>query len=187
MTLNPLNIGRRFFVARRRTIVIVVGLALAALSVFYTWRVSVDMKHEDQLAVEKLREDERNAVEMWEDILRSTNIGGQMVYNPELLNELAEHTNVPLIIADERLNVWVTNLPDDIVGDPKRLREEIMRMSDTNKPISVSYGMMHQTTITIYFGMTDYESLVSSAHSRALALFPYLQLIIIIIFAIWNK
>lgn len=185
MTLNPLNIGRRFFVARRRTIVIVVGLALAALSVFYTWRVSVDMKHEDQLAVEKLREDERNAVEMWEDILRSTNIGGQMVYNPELLNELAEHTNVPLIIADERLNVWVTNLPDDIVGDPKRLREEIMRMSDTNKPISVSYGMMHQTTITIYFGMTDYDSLVSSAHSRALALFPYLQLIIIIIFAIF--
>ena len=143
------------------------------------------MKHEDQLAVEKLREDERNAVEMWEDILRSTNIGGQMVYNPELLNELAEHTNVPLIIADERLNVWVTNLPDDIVGDPKRLREEIMRMSDTNKPISVSYGMMHQTTITIYFGMTDYDSLVSSAHSRALALFPYLQLIIIIIFAIF--
>ena len=65
MTLNPLNIGRRFVVARRRTIVIVVGLALAALSVFYTWRVSVDMKHEDQLAIEKLREDERNAVEMW--------------------------------------------------------------------------------------------------------------------------
>ena len=140
MTLNPLNIGRRFVVARRRTIVIVVGLALAALSVFYTWRVSVDMKHEDQLAIEKLREDERNAVEMWEDIIRSTNFGGQMMYNPELLKELAEHTNVPLIVADERLNVWVTNLPEEVVLDQQRLRAEIMRMSETNKPISVSYG-----------------------------------------------
>ena len=46
------------------------------------------------MAVEQLRRDELNAVEMWEEILRSTNIGGQMVYNPELLHELAEHTNV---------------------------------------------------------------------------------------------
>ena len=185
MTLNPLNIGRRFVVARRRNIVIVMGLALAALSVFYTWRVSVDMKHEDQMAIEKLREDERNAVEMWEDILRSTNFGGQMMYNPELLKELAEHTNVPLIVADERLNVWVTNLPEEVVLDPQRLRAEIMRMSETNKPISVSYGIMHQTTITIYFGTTDYDALVSSAHREALTLFPYVQLIIIIIFAIF--
>ena len=169
---------------RSRTIAIVVGLALAALSVFYTWRVSVDMKHEDEMAIEQLKEDERNAVEMWEDILRSTNIGGQMIYNPELLDKLAEHTNVPLIIADERLNVLVTNLPEDVVGDPALLRQEIMRMSDKNKPISVSYGMMRRTTFTIYFGTTDYEGLVSSAHSHALIFFPYVQLVIIIIFVI---
>ena len=176
---------RNIISMRRRTIAIVVGLALAALSVFYTWRVSVDMKHEDEMAIEQLKEDERNAVEMWEDILRSTNIGGQMIYNPELLDKLAEHTNVPLIIADERLNVLVTNLPEDVVGDPALLRQEIMRMSDKNKPISVSYGMMRRTTFTIYFGTTDYEGLVSSAHSHALIFFPYVQLVIIIIFAIF--
>jgi K+-sensing histidine kinase KdpD len=162
-----------------------VGLVLASLSILYTWRISIGMKHEDEAAIEKLREDERNAVEMWEDILRTTNIGGQMIYNPELLHELAEHTNVPLIIADERLNVWVTNLPDDIVDNPERLREEILLMSESNKPISISYGMMNQTVITIYFGTTDYANLVSSAHSRALVYFPYMQLIIIIIFAIF--
>lgn len=176
---------RNIISMRRRTIAIVVGLALAALSVFYTWRVSVDMKHEDEMAIEQLKEDERNAVEMWEDILRSTNIGGQMIYNPELLDKLAEHTNVPLIIADERLNVLVTNLPEDVVSDPALLRQEIMRMSDKNKPISVSYGMMRRTTFTIYFGTTDYEGLVSSAHSHALIFFPYVQLVIIIIFAIF--
>lgn len=185
MKLGNIHISRNIFSLRRRAAVIIVGLALASLSVVYTWRVSVDMKHEDEMAIEQLKEDERNAVEMWEDILRSTNIGGQMVYNPELLDKLAEHTNVPLIIADERLNVLVTNLPEDVVGDPVLLREEIMRMSDKNKPISVSYGMMRRTTFTIYFGTTDYEDLVSSAHGHALVFFPYVQLIIIIIFAIF--
>ena len=170
---------------RRRAIVIAVGLALALLSICYTWRVSVEMKHEDEEAIEQLRRDERNAVEMWEDILHTTNIGGHLIYNPELLNKLAEHTNVPLIIADERLNVWITNLPQELVTDAKRLREEIMTMSETNKPISVTSGFMRRTTFTIYYGTTDYSQLVSSAHSEALALFPYVQLFIIIIFAIF--
>ena len=180
-----IRLSSDMFRLRRNTIVIVVGLALASLSVYYTWRVSADMKHEDEMAIEQLREDERNAVEMWEDILRNTNIGSQMVYNPELLNELAEHTNVPLVIADERLNVLVSNLPDEVVSNPKRLREEIMQMSNKNKPISVSYGMIRQRVFTIYFGTTDYSTLVSSAHSRALVFFPYVQLIIIVIFAIF--
>ena len=170
---------------RNHATLLVVGLVLAILSVVYTWRMSVGMRHEQEAAIEQLREDERNAVEMWEDILRSTNIGGQMVYNPELLHELAEHTNVPLIIADERLNVWVTNLSEDIIGTPELLRHEIMLMSQNNKPISVAYGVMNQTVVTIYYGRTDYADLVSCRHSRALALFPYMQLGIIIIFAIF--
>ena len=185
MQMPRIRLSSDMFRLRRNTIVIVVGLALASLSVYYTWRVSADMKHEDEMAIEQLREDERNAVEMWEDILRNTNIGSQMVYNPELLNELAEHTNVPLVIADERLNVLVSNLPDEVVSSPKRLREEIMQMSNKNKPISVSYGMIRQRVFTIYFGTTDYSTLVSSAHSRALVFFPYVQLIIIVIFAIF--
>ena len=185
MQMPRIRLSSDMFRLRRNTIVIVVGLALASLSVYYTWRVSADMKHEDEMAIEQLREDERNAVEMWEDILRNTNIGSQMVYNPELLNELAEHTNVPLVIADERLNVLVSNLPDEVVSNPKRLREEIMQMSNKNKPISVSYGMIRQRVFTIYFGTTDYSTLVSSAHSRALVFFPYVQLIIIVIFAIF--
>ena len=170
---------------RNHATLLLVGLVLAILSVVYTWRMSVGMRQEQEVAIEQLRQDERNAVEMWEDILRSTNIGGQMVYNPELLHELAEHTNVPLIIADERLNVWVTNLAGDIVNNPELLRREIMLMSQNNKPISVTYGVMNQTVVTIYYGMTNYADLVSSKHSRALELFPYMQLGIIIIFAIF--
>lgn len=183
MKLPRINIAYSYLSLGRRTVFIAVALVLALLSVYYTWSISTEMKHEDELAIAQLRRNERNAVEMWEDILRSTNIGGQMVYNHELLYKLAEHTNVPLIIADERLNVWVTNLPSEVVNNPQSLRAEIMRMSKTNKPLSVAYGMMRQTVLTIYYGTTDYEGLVSSAHSKALALFPYIQLVIIFIFA----
>lgn len=185
MKLPRLHTPNLSITLRNHATLIVVGLVLAALSVVYTWRMSVGMRQEQEAAIEQLRQDERNAVEMWEDILRSTNIGGQMVYNPELLHELAEHTNVPLIIADERLNVWVTNLADEIVNNPELLRREIMLMSQNNKPISVTYGVMNQTVVTIYYGMTNYADLVSSKHSRALELFPYMQLGIIIIFAIF--
>ena len=100
MKFTRLQTSRLSATLRSRTTFLIVGTVLALLSIAYTLRISIGMKHEDEAAIEKLREDERNAVEMWEDILRSTNIGGQMVYNPELLHELAEHTNVPLIIAD---------------------------------------------------------------------------------------
>ena len=173
-----------FLSARRRTIVIAIGLALAALSIYYTWTVSVEMKHEDEAAVEQLRRDERNAVAMWEDILRSTNIGG-FGYNYELLDKLADHTNVPLVITDERLNVLVSNLSEEVTSDKEALRKEIMKMSSTNKPISVSHRITLQTTYTIYYGTTDYEGLIASAHSEALVFFPYVQLIIILIFAIF--
>ena len=185
MKLPRIHNPRLSITLRNHATLIVVGLVLATISVVYTWRMSVGMRQKQEAAIEQLREDERNAVEMWEDIMRSTNIGGQMVYNPELLHELAEHTNVPLVIADERLNVWVTNLPEEITSDPELLRREIMLMSQNNKPISVTYGVMKQTVVTIYYGMTDYANLVSSKHSKALALFPYMQLGIIIIFAIF--
>ena len=182
MKLPRINIP--FLSARRRTIVIAIGLALAALSIYYTWTVSVEMKHEDEAAVEQLRRDERNAVAMWEDILRSTNIGG-FGYNYELLDKLADHTNVPLVITDERLNVLVSNLSEEVTSDKEALRKEIMKMSSTNKPISVSHRITLQTTYTIYYGTTDYEGLIASAHSEALVFFPYVQLIIILIFAIF--
>lgn len=185
MKLPKINISRTLFTKRRNTVVMVVGLILVTISILYTWDVTSQMRHEDELAIEKLRADERNAVEMWEDILRSASIGGHIAYNPNLFYKLAEHTNVPFIIADEALNVWVSNLPKSTTDNRELLIKEIMHMSESNKPISVSYGMMHHKTYTIYYGTTDYSMLVSSAHKEALAFFPYVQLIIIIIFAIF--
>lgn len=177
-------LNSRLFSTRRRTIVIAIGLALASLSIYYTWTISQEMRHEDELAIKQLRETEHNAIEMWEDILRSTKSSGYIFYNTELLNKLAEHTTVPIVIADDKLRPLVSNLPAEIISDPVRLRAEIMEMSRHNRPVVVSYRFPPET-FTIYYGMTDYSTLVSSAHSEALAFFPYVQLIIIVVFAIF--
>ncbi len=177
-------LNSRLFSTRRRTIVIAIGLALALLSIYYTWTISQEMRHEDELAIKQLRETEHNAIEMWEDILRSTKSSGYIFYNTELLNKLAEHTTVPIVIADDKLRPLVSNLPAEIISDPVRLRAEIMEMSRHNRPVVVSYRFPPET-FTIYYGMTDYSTLVSSAHSEALAFFPYVQLIIIVVFAIF--
>ena len=177
-------LNSRLFSTRRRTIVIAIGLALASLSIYYTWTISQEMRHEDELAIRQLRDTEHNAIEMWEDILRSTKSSGYIFYNTELLNKLAEHTTVPIVIADDKLRPLVSNLPAEIISDPVRLRAEIMEMSRHNRPVVVSYRFPPET-FTIYYGMTDYSTLVSSAHSEALAFFPYVQLIIIVVFAIF--
>lgn len=181
MSLRDKILHGRIFSARRRTVVIAIGLALAALSILYTWRVSTDMRHEDEMAVEQLRTMEQNAVKMWEDILRSS----RYIFNePELLRELAEHTIIPFVITDDGLTPLVGNLPDEVMVNSELLRQEIIAMSLANQPVTVSY-LIPPISFTIYYGTTDYSSLVSNAHSEALAYFPYVQLIIIGLFAIF--
>lgn len=185
MKLLPIHSTRRLFSTRRRTIVIIVGLALVSLSVYYTWRISSDMRHEDEASVQKLKEDEQNIVEMWVDIVRSTNLADAQNYN--ILTKLAEHTTIPIAVTDDFANHLVSNLPKDIRADRELFQAEIQSMSALNDPITVTipYGFRQQRVFTIYYGNTDYHNLVSSAHSDALAFFPYVQLVIIIIFAIF--
>ena len=185
MKLLPIHSTRRLFSTRRRTIVIIVGLALVSLSVYYTWRISSDMRHEDEVSVQKLKDDEQNIVEMWVDIVRSTNLADAQNYN--ILTELAEHTTIPIAVTDDFANHLVSNLPKDVRADREKFQAEIQRMSALNDPITVTipYGFRQQRVFTIYYGNTDYHHLVSSAHSDALAFFPYVQLVIIIIFAIF--
>lgn len=171
----------RIFSARRRTVAIAIGLALVMLSISYTWKVSTDMQHEDEAAIQQLRDSEYNDVEMWEDILRSS----RYIFNePQLLKELAEHTTIPFVITDDALTPLVSNLPEELLDNAELLREQIMAMSLVNQPVTVSYRIP-PVNFTIYYGTTNYSSLVSNAHSEALLYFPYVQLIIIGVFAIF--
>lgn len=181
MNLRDKIVHGRIFSARRRTIVIAIGLALALLSICYTWRVSTHMRHEDEAAIQQLRDSEQNDVKMWEYILHSS----RYIFNePQLLKELAEHTTIPFVITDDALTPLVSNLPDEVLSNAEQLRSEIMSMSLVNQPVTVSYRIP-PINFTIYYGATDYSMLVSNAHSKALSYFPYVQLFIIGIFAIF--
>ncbi len=186
MKLSSRYNPRRFLSARGRTIAIVVGLALAALSVYYTWSVSADMKHEDEVAIEQLRDAERNTVAMWKDIVREANFGIHNRGEERLLRELAEHTNVPFVITNEYSQVMLSNLPRDVEQDPKRVFQEISKMSNRDSVrVEPKRFDNREKIYYICYATTDYSSLVSSAHSDALTLFPYVQLVIIIVFAIF--
>ena len=186
MKLSSRYNPRRLFSARSRTIAIVVGLALAALSVYYTWSVSADMKHEDEIAIEQLRAAERNAVAMWKDIVREASFSITNHGEERLLRELAEHTNVPFVVTNEYGTVMLSNLPKEVEQDPRRVLQEMSKMSNRDSVrVEPKRFDNREKTYFISYATTDYSSLVSSAHSDALALFPYVQLVIIIVFAIF--
>jgi len=180
---SKLALSQKIFTTRRRTAVIVIGLVLAALSVFYTLMVTSELHRNEERTIEELRAAERNGVELWADILRSSNnIYGELVYNSDLFANLVRHTSVPFVITDEYLNVVVSNLPANITSDQASLRRTIERMADSNKPIIVRYNFSNRY-YTIYYGHSRFMEYITESPVDSLIYFPYVQLLIILIFA----
>ncbi len=179
-------LSQKIFTTRRRTAVIVIGLVLAALSVFYTLMVTSELHRNEERTIEELRAAERNGVELWADILRSSNnIYGELVYNSDLFANLVRHTSVPFVITDEYLNIVVSNLPANITSDQDSLRRTIERMADSNKPIIVRYNFSNRY-YTIYYGHSRFMEYITESPIDSLIYFPYVQLLIILIFAIFT-
>ena len=180
--LRNIKLSRRLFTTRLRTTVIIIGLVLAAASVFYTLMVTGELRRSEEQTIEELRAADRNGVELWADILRSTsNIYGELVYNSDLFANLVRHTTVPFVITDEYLNVVVSNLPSTMTSDPAELR----RMADSNKPIIVRYNFSNRY-YTIWYGHSRFMAYVTESPVSTLIYFPYVQLLIIVIFAIFT-
>lgn len=180
------DLSQKIFSIRRRTAVIIIGLVLAALSVFYTLMVTAELHRNEERTIEELRVAERNAVELWADILRSTsNIYGELVYNADLFANLVRHTNVPFVITDEYLNVVISNLPASTTADADELRRAIERMADSNKPIIVRYNFSNRY-YTIYYGHSRFMEYITESPVNSLIYFPYVQLLIILIFAVFT-
>ena len=180
---SKLDLSQKIFSIRRRTAVIIIGLVLASLSVFYTLMVTSELHRNEERTIEELRAAERNGVELWADILRSTNnIYGELVYNSDLFANLVRHTSVPFVITDEYLNVVASNLPASTTADQEELRRAIERMADSNKPIIVRYNFSNRY-YTIYYGHSRFMEYITESPVDSLIYFPYVQLLIILIFA----
>jgi signal transduction histidine kinase len=153
------------------------------------------MRQEEEVAVNNIIRAERNNIEMWKDVVSSTDLKNPR--NHQLLDKLIQHTTVPMIITNKELDIVISNLPDDSISDKQKLMDEIMKMSADKEfpPISItsSHGLGNRDVYTIYYQNPTYSSLVESErystlvdndNRHLLELFPYVQLIIVIVFAI---
>lgn len=154
----------RIFSFRNRVVIIIIGLTIGASSLFVT----------DQMA-KQLRLKEQNEVQMWSWAM--SKMGEVGPDNQLLLFVINANNNIPFIVTTERAKVVESHLiPERILKDPTLLRRKLEAMSKINRPLEVVTWA--NDTFYIFY---DESSLL-----RRLVYFPYIQLSIIIIFAIFG-
>ncbi len=158
----------RRFSFRNRVVVIVVGIALGAISLLYTNNMA-----------RRLREKEQHDVALWAHAMARVNreVTGQAMGDPLLADIVSNSNNIPFIITDENLNVINFHLiPDEIITHPDKLRRQLDRMTDENTPIPIRYLWSPDHYHIIFYGQ--------SALLKSLYYFPFVQLCVITVFVL---
>ena len=155
------------FSFRNRVVVIVVGLALGALSLLYT----------NEMA-RKLKGKEQHDVALWAHAMErvSRDIMGT-IQDPLIADIMSTGNNIPFIITNENLEVVNSHLvPEKIIDHPDRLRKQLDKFMSENQPIPVRIRFSTEHYHLIFYG--------KSALLKSLYYFPYIQILVIAIFII---
>ena len=161
---------RKFLSFRNRVVVIVVGALLGGLSLLYT----------NNLAL-RLKEKEQHDVALWahamERLNRDVLSGTIMVQDPLVDDLISNNNNIPFIITNENLEVISSHLiPDEIINHPDLLRRQIDKFTEENTPRQVRFSWTNRHYHIIFYG--------KSAQLKALFYFPYIQIMVIIVFVL---
>ena len=155
---------------RSRISILVIGMVLAVLSLFYT-----------NYLADLLRQKEHNDVKLWVAAMErvSRDAFGNYLVDPLISHILSSQNNIPFIITDENLEHIMSNrIPSEVLSDPERYRNKLDELTEENTPHRVrlmwSSGHYHM----IFYG--------KSQLLRALYYFPYVQWLIIFIFIIFT-
>ena len=155
---------------RSRISILVIGMVLAVLSLFYT-----------NYLADVLRQKEHNDVKLWVAAMErvSRDAFGNYLVDPLISHILSSQNNIPFIITDENLEHIMSNrIPSGVLSDPERYRNKLDELTEENTPHRVrlmwSSGHYHM----IFYG--------KSQLLRALYYFPYVQWLIIFIFIIFT-
>ena len=155
---------------RSRISILVIGMVLAVLSLFYT-----------NYLADVLRQKEHNDVKLWVAAMErvSRDAFGNYLVDPLISHILSSQNNIPFIITDENLEHIMSNrIPSEVLSDPERYRNKLDELTEENTPHRVrlmwSSGHYH----IIFYG--------KSQLLRALYYFPYVQWLIIFIFIIFT-
>ena len=158
-----MKIRTEFFSFRNRVVVIVVGVALGALSLLYT----NDMAR-------RLKEKEQHDVALWAHAMErvTRDVLGGSIQDPFVADIMSNGNNIPFIITNENLEVINSHLiPEKIINHPGRLRKQIDKFSVDN-PVKFFWSSQHYHII--FYG--------KSALLKSLYYFPYVQLLVITAF-----
>ena len=147
---------------------IVIGAAIVVISLLFT----NDMARH-------LREKEQHDVELWARAMERVNRDamGDYMGDPLIGNIINNRNNIPFIITDENLNVISSHLiPDHLIDNPQRLRRVLDRFASENTPIVIHFWWTNDHNHIIFYGQ--------SRLLKSLYYFPYIQILVIIIFGV---
>ncbi len=154
---------------RNRMVVIILGLVLACISLYFTSRMA-----------ESLREKEQHDVQIWAMAMeRSGNTSMFLAEDPLMAEIISGRNNIPLIITDRNLRVLESHLiPQNVINHPDLLREKIDQLTEKNSPIVIRNRWNQQESVYIFYG--------ESRLLRTLYYFPLVQLIVVAIFVLFG-
>lgn len=151
-----------------RVVVLVLASAFITMSLLLTNRMAEALHHKEKLDVE-----------LWAAAMERVNRDamGDYINDPLVTTIINNRNNIPFVITDENLRVISHHLiPPSAFESPERLHRILNRMAKDNTPIVVKFWWTDAHNHIIFYG-----------HSLTLDLlyiFPYIQIIIIIVFVL---
>ncbi len=151
--------GQKWLTFRRKVIMIVVGLVIGALSLVFTNNMA-----------RQLRQKEHTEVRLWA-YFRANMYDTR---NPIVRQMVETGIDIPCIVTDGMLNVRYTNIADKgITSNPDHMRETIDRFAARGNSFEIQNP----------YGGQDYVFYGESKLLRMLTYFPFIQLMVIVVFA----
>ena len=154
---------------RSRMSILVIGMALAALSLVYNYRLA-----------DVLRQKEQNDVTLWVAAMERVSHDAFGNYHTDALisHIVSTQNNIPFIVTDENLSLIVSNrIPEDVLRDPEKFRRKLDELTEQNTPRTVRMMWSHGHSHIIFYGRSQLLT--------ALYYFPYAQWLIIAIFIVF--
>ena len=151
-----------------RVIVLVLASVFIATSLLMTYNTA-----------RTLHQKEKHDVGLWAAAMERVNSDaiGDYTKDPLVANIINNRNNIPFIITDENLHVISYHLVKaEIINSPELLHETLNNMSESNTPITVSFGEHTNHNHIIFYG-----------HSQALQTlyyFPLVQILVIVVFVL---
>lgn len=150
--------------------ILLIGIVLASLSLFYTNRLA-----------DVLRQKEQNDVTLWAAAMErvSHDAFGNYRTDPLISHILSTQNNIPFIVTDENLQLIVSNrIEEEVLHDPDKFRRKLDELTEQNTPRQVRMMWSPGHSHIIFYGRSQLLT--------ALYYFPYVQWLIIAIFVVFT-